>query len=72
MGWSTSELARLAGATVNTVRHYHKLGLLTEPERMSNGYKQYGASHLLRLHQIRRMRELGIPLADIGAVDDDH
>ena len=72
MGWSTSELARLTGTTVNTIRHYHKLGLLTEPERMSNGYKQYGASHLLRLHQIRRMRELGIPLADIGAVEDDH
>ena len=72
MGWSTSELARLTGTTVNTIRHYHKLGLLTEPARMSNGYKQYGASHLLRLHQIRRMRELGIPLADIGSVDDDH
>ncbi|WP_181273949.1 MerR family transcriptional regulator [Brevibacterium oceani] len=72
MGWSTSELARLTGTTVNTIRHYHKLGLLTEPERMSNGYKQYGASHLLRLHQLRRMRELGIPLADIGSVDDDH
>jgi DNA-binding transcriptional MerR regulator len=72
VGWSTSELARLTGTTVNTIRHYHKLGLLTEPERMSNGYKQYGASHLLRLHQIRRMRELGIPLADIGAVEDDH
>ena len=72
MGWSTSELARLTGTTVNTIRHYHKLGLLTEPERMSNGYKQYGASHLLRLNQIRRMRELGIPLSDIGSVADDH
>src|SRR5699024_1387342 len=38
---------------------------------MSNGYKQYGASHLLRLHQIRRMRELGIPLSDIASVQDD-
>ena len=27
MGWSTSELARLTGTTVNTIRHYHKLGL---------------------------------------------
>lgn len=71
MGWSTSELARLTGTTVNTIRHYHKLGLLTEPERMSNGYKQYGAAHLLRLHQIRRMRELGIPLSDIASVQDD-
>lgn len=65
-------MARLTGTTVNTIRHYHKLGLLTEPDRMSNGCKQYGASHLLRLHQIRRMRELGVPLTDIGSVDDDH
>ncbi|MGO2859540.1 MAG: MerR family transcriptional regulator [Brevibacterium sp.] len=72
MGWSTSELARLTGTTVNTIRHYHRLGLLIEPERISNGYKQYGPSHLLRLHQIRRMRELGIPLSDIGSVEDDH
>ncbi|MCF2573595.1 helix-turn-helix domain-containing protein [Brevibacterium sp. UCMA 11754] len=72
MGWSTSELARLTGTTVNTIRHYHKLDLLAEPERMSNGYKQYGAAHLLRLLQIRRMRDLGIPLTDIDSVASDH
>lgn len=72
MGWSTSELARLTGTTVNTIRHYHRLDLLAEPERMSNGYKQYGASHLLRLLQIRRMRDLGIQLSDIDSVQGDH
>lgn len=72
MGWSTSELAKLTETTVNTIRHYHKLELLAEPERMSNGFKQYGTSHLLRLLQIRRMRELGIPLSDIDSVRDDH
>lgn len=72
MGWSTSELARLTGTTVNTIRHYHKLELLAQPERMSNGYKQYGAAHVLRLLQIRRLRDLGIPLTDIGSIQDDH
>lgn len=71
MGWSTSELATLTGTTVNTIRHYHKLDLLAEPERMSNGYKQYGAGHLLRLLQIRRLREIGVPLSDIDSVDGD-
>ena len=42
MAWSTRELAGLAGTTVNTIRHYHRLGLLDEPERRYNGYKQYG------------------------------
>lgn len=68
MAWSTSEIANLAGTTVNTVRHYHRSGLLDEPERMSNGYKQYGARHLVRLLQIRRLRDLGVPLAQIEAV----
>lgn len=68
MGWSTREIANLAGTTVNTVRHYHRSGLLEEPERMTNGYKQYGARHLVRLLQIRRLRDLGVPLAQIEAV----
>src|SRR5690606_14615503 len=28
MAWSTSEIADMASTTVNTVRHYHRLGLL--------------------------------------------
>lgn len=68
MAWSTREVAELAGTTVNTVRHYHRSGLLDEPERLSNGYKQYGARHLVRLLQIRRLRGLGVPLEQIEAV----
>jgi DNA-binding transcriptional MerR regulator len=68
MGWSTREIADLAGTTVNTVRHYHRSGLLEQPERTSNGYKQYGAKHLVRLLQIRRLRDLHVPLAQIEAV----
>ncbi|WJL96621.1 MerR family transcriptional regulator [Microbacterium sp. ET2] len=68
MTWSTRELAILAGTTVNTVRHYHRVGLLDQPERMSNGYKQYGVAHLVRLLQIRRLRDLGVPLEQIEKV----
>lgn len=70
MAWSTRELAELAGTTVNTVRHYHRLGLLDEPERRSNGYKQYGVRHLVRLLRIRRLSDLGMPLSRIGEVGD--
>ncbi len=71
MAWSTRELAELAGTTLKTVRHYHSVGLLPEPERRMNGYKQYGAAHLLRLLRIRRLVDLGIPLARIGDMIDD-
>lgn len=66
MAWSTREIADLAGTTVNTVRHYHRLGILEQPERMSNGYKQYQVSHLIRLLKIRRLRDLGAPLDQIA------
>ena len=68
MSWSTRELADLAGTTVNTVRHYHRVGLLDEPDRMFNGYKQYQVDHLVRLLQIRRLRDLGVPIEQIGHV----
>ena len=66
MAWSTRELAELAGTTVNTVRHYHQLGLLDEPERRHNGYKQYEVAHLMALLRIRRLVDLGVPLAQIS------
>lgn len=68
MAWSTTQLARLAGTTTPTVRHYHRVGLLEEPERLSNGYKQYTTRHLVRLLQIRRLAARGVPLPRIGAI----
>lgn len=68
MAWSTRELADLAGTTVNTVRHYHRLGLLEEPVRRYNGYKQYEVRHLVSLLRIRRLAVLGIPLSQMHSV----
>lgn len=70
MPWSTRQLADLAGTTVNTVRHYHQVGLLPEPERRSNGYKQYTVPHLVRLLRIRRLVDLGVPLSRIDSMED--
>ncbi|AGJ52605.1 transcriptional regulator [Streptomyces sp. PAMC 26508] len=69
VAWSTRQLAELAGTTAKAVRHYHEIGLLEEPERASNGYKRYGASHLVRLLRIRRLTDLGVALADVPAVE---
>jgi DNA-binding transcriptional MerR regulator len=66
MAWSTRQLAEVAGTSVKAVRHYHKLGLLEEPERTANGYKQYQVAHLDRLIQIVRLADLGVPLAQIS------
>jgi DNA-binding transcriptional MerR regulator len=69
VAWSTSQLAELAGTTLKTVRHYHRIGLLDEPERAANGYKRYDVRHLVRLLRIRRLVDLGVPLSDIPSVE---
>ncbi|QRY47401.1 MerR family transcriptional regulator [Mycolicibacterium boenickei] len=70
MAWSTREIAELAGTSLRAVRHYHQVGLLPEPERRSNGYKQYGVAHLVRLVRIKRLVDLGFSLPQIAALGD--
>ncbi|GAA3124585.1 MerR family transcriptional regulator [Planomonospora alba] len=66
------ELASLAGVSTRTVRHYHHLGLLPEPERRANGYRVYGLRAAVTLARIRRLTELGLGLAEVrDALADD-
>ncbi|GHF65801.1 MerR family transcriptional regulator [Streptomyces mashuensis] len=69
-GVTIGQAAAFAGVTVKTVRHYHKLGLVEEPERDSSGYRRYGSAQLLRLVQVRTLAGAGVPLADIGPLLD--
>ena len=71
MGWSTSQLADLAGTTLRTIRHYHDVGLLAEPERKANGYKSYGVTHLVRVLRIKRLTDLGLSLTQIAELGDE-
>jgi DNA-binding transcriptional MerR regulator len=74
MAWSTREIAELAGTSLRAVRHYHEVGLLAEPGRRANGYKQYGVAHLVRLLRIKRLVDLGFSLSQIAELGDadDH
>ncbi|CAM5680517.1 hypothetical protein SRIMM317S_03305 [Streptomyces rimosus subsp. rimosus] len=62
------ELAALAGVTTRTVRHYHHLGLLPEPARRANGYRQYGLRDAVTLARVRRLTELGLGLVEVRDV----
>lgn len=66
----SNEIAKLAGVSVRTLRHYHSLGLLAEPERSANGYRDYGAGDLARLLRIKRLASLGFPLSQVGGIID--
>ncbi|MFE5243585.1 MULTISPECIES: MerR family transcriptional regulator [unclassified Streptomyces] len=65
-----SQLARYAGVTVRAVRHYHKIGLLPEPERDRSGYRTYDAAAVVRLIRIRTLADSGVPLARVQELLD--
>lgn len=62
---NSGEIARLAGVSVRTLRHYHQVKVLPEPVRRPNGYREYTVRDLVLLLRIRRLAELGIPLDEI-------
>jgi len=65
-----AELARQAGVSSRTLRHYHRLGLLVPAHLGANGYRYYGWDEALRLQRILLLRELGLGLEAIGEVLD--
>lgn len=60
-----SQLAAYAGVTVAAVRHYHKIGLLPEPDRDRSGYRSYDAAAVVRLIRIHILASAGVPLAQV-------
>ncbi len=69
-GLTIGQAAALVGVTIKTVRHYHRLGLVAEPERDGSGYRRYGSADHLRLVQVRTLAGAGVPLAEIGDLLD--
>lgn len=68
MDWSIQEIARLAGTTSRTLRHYGDIGLLAPSRIASNGYRHYDEAALVRLQRILLLRELGLGLPQVAQV----
>jgi DNA-binding transcriptional MerR regulator len=68
MDWSIQDIARLAGTTSRTLRHYDNIGLLAPSRVGSNGYRYYDQRALVRLQRILLLRDLGLGLPAIAEV----
>ena len=60
------EFAWLGQVTVETLRHYDRLGLL-KPEQLDpfTGYRYYALEQLPRLNRILALKDLGLSLEEI-------
>jgi cob(I)alamin adenosyltransferase len=63
-------LARAAGVTVRTLRHYDGLGLLEATGRTRGGHRRYNETDVARLFQILALRNLGLALNEVASLLD--
>lgn len=62
------QLAAAAGVNVETVRYYHRRGLLPPPQREVGSIGRYPPGALTRLRFIKRSQSLGFSLDDVQAL----
>jgi Cu(I)-responsive transcriptional regulator len=58
--------AGLTGVSAKMVRHYESLGLLPHVARSDSGYRQYSEAEVHTLRFIKRARDLGFSMVEIG------
>jgi DNA-binding transcriptional MerR regulator/effector-binding domain-containing protein len=68
-GLTIGEFSRLTHLSVRTLRRYHEGGLL-EPASVDpvSGYRYYTPEQIPSAQVIHRLRDLGMPLAEVGEV----
>lgn len=64
----SGELARLAGVSTDTLRHYERKGLLLRPRRSANGYREYLSSDLDRVRLVRGALTIGFTLEELTRI----
>lgn len=65
MTLTIGKLANAAGVNVETIRFYERKGLLAQPQKPTEGFRQYPSVVLQRLRFIKRAQELGFTLDEI-------
>jgi DNA-binding transcriptional MerR regulator len=65
--WRIGELAKAAGVSADTLRHYERKGVLCA-HRSHNGYREYAEDALERVRIVHKALTVGFTLDELSAV----
>jgi len=64
----SGELARLAGVSVDTLRHYEHIGVLPAPRRTESNYRLYSPEAVDRVRLVRQALSIGFSLTELAKI----
>jgi DNA-binding transcriptional MerR regulator len=67
-GLRSGALAKAAGVSPDTLRHYERIGVLPRSARTESGYRLYPPSALERVLVVQRALRIGFTLAELAEV----
>ena len=66
--FNSGELAKAAGVSTDTLRHYERKGVLALPKRERNGYRRYPADAFDRVRLVRKALAVGFTLDELAGI----
>jgi MerR family transcriptional regulator, copper efflux regulator len=60
------QASKASGVSQRMIRHYEGIGLIPQAARRHSGYRDYDERDVHTLRFIRRARDLGFPIEEIG------
>ncbi|MDF1583789.1 MAG: MerR family transcriptional regulator [Methyloprofundus sp.] len=66
MALTIGKLAKKANVSIETIRYYQRIGLLQEPDKPEQGYRNYSDETLDKIRFIKRAQRTGFSLKEVA------
>ncbi len=64
----TGEISQMFDISIETIRYYNKIGLLSPARKSENNYRYFALNHVSNVHSVVLLRDIGVPIEMIQSI----